>query len=227
MTFDYSLAGLVTVGLMIYLVYALLRARAALKESTTMTINGWLQIRALFRGPHRPRRSARPLYGACVRGRAHLPFAGPAAGRSRCCTASAASTRGASRTGSTYTVAMLFFNAAGFLIVYGLMRLQALLPLNPAEQSAVASDLILQHGGQLHHQHQLAELRRRKHAELPDANGRPDDAELRVGSHRHRAGHRAHPRLRARIGKDDRQFLGRSHALHALRAAAAVRSSAR
>ena len=41
----------------------------------------------------------------------------------------------------TYTVAMLFFNAAGFLIVYGLMRLQAVLPLNPADQSAVAADL--------------------------------------------------------------------------------------
>ena len=41
----------------------------------------------------------------------------------------------------TYTVAMLLFNAAGFLAVYGLMRLQAMLPLNPAEQSAVAPDL--------------------------------------------------------------------------------------
>ena len=41
----------------------------------------------------------------------------------------------------TYTVAMLLFNAAGFLAVYGLMRLQAMLPFNPAEQSAVASDL--------------------------------------------------------------------------------------
>ena len=41
----------------------------------------------------------------------------------------------------TYTVAMLLFNAAGFLIVYGLMRLQALLPLNPADMSAVAPDL--------------------------------------------------------------------------------------
>ena len=41
----------------------------------------------------------------------------------------------------TYTVAMLFFNAGGFLIVYGLMRLQAMLPLNPADQSAVPSDL--------------------------------------------------------------------------------------
>ena len=40
-----------------------------------------------------------------------------------------------------YTVAMLFFNAAGFVIVYGLQRLQPLLPLNPANQSAVAPDL--------------------------------------------------------------------------------------
>jgi K+-transporting ATPase ATPase A chain len=41
----------------------------------------------------------------------------------------------------TYTVAMLLFNAAGFLLLYGLMRLQAGLPLNPAEMSAVAPDL--------------------------------------------------------------------------------------
>jgi K+-transporting ATPase ATPase A chain len=38
----------------------------------------------------------------------------------------------------TYAVAMLLFHVGGFLIIYGLMRLQALLPLNPAEQSAVA-----------------------------------------------------------------------------------------
>jgi K+-transporting ATPase ATPase A chain len=41
----------------------------------------------------------------------------------------------------TYTVAMLLFHVGGFLIIYGLMRLQALLPFNPAEQSAVAPDL--------------------------------------------------------------------------------------
>ncbi len=40
-----------------------------------------------------------------------------------------------------YTVAMLLFNAAGFLIIYGLLRLQGLLPLNPADQSAVPADL--------------------------------------------------------------------------------------
>ena len=41
----------------------------------------------------------------------------------------------------TYTVAMLLFHVGGVLIIYGLMRLQALLPFNPAEQSAVAEDL--------------------------------------------------------------------------------------
>src|ERR1700704_4631908 len=40
-----------------------------------------------------------------------------------------------------YTVAMLFFHVGGFLILYALMRLQAVLPFNPAEQSAVAQDL--------------------------------------------------------------------------------------
>jgi potassium-transporting ATPase potassium-binding subunit len=42
---------------------------------------------------------------------------------------------------TTYTVSMLFFHVGGFLILYVLMRLQALLPLNPVGQSAVAEDL--------------------------------------------------------------------------------------
>jgi potassium-transporting ATPase potassium-binding subunit len=41
----------------------------------------------------------------------------------------------------TYTVAMLLFHVGGVFIIYGLMRLQAVLPFNPAEQSAVAEDL--------------------------------------------------------------------------------------
>ncbi|HJZ22288.1 MAG TPA: potassium-transporting ATPase subunit KdpA [Bradyrhizobium sp.] len=41
----------------------------------------------------------------------------------------------------TYTVAMLLFHVGGFVIIYAVMRLQALLPFNPAEQSAVAQDL--------------------------------------------------------------------------------------
>jgi K+-transporting ATPase ATPase A chain len=41
----------------------------------------------------------------------------------------------------TYTVGMLLFHVGGFLILYVLMRLQGLLPFNPAEQSAVSEDL--------------------------------------------------------------------------------------
>src|SRR5262245_7821222 len=40
-----------------------------------------------------------------------------------------------------YTVGMLLFHAGGFAILYGLMRFQASLPFNPADQSAVAPDL--------------------------------------------------------------------------------------
>jgi potassium-transporting ATPase potassium-binding subunit len=41
----------------------------------------------------------------------------------------------------TYTIAMLLFHVGGVLIIYGLMRLQAFLPFNPAGQGAVAEDL--------------------------------------------------------------------------------------
>src|SRR5215510_1488127 len=41
----------------------------------------------------------------------------------------------------SYTVAMLLFHVGGFLILYALMRFQAALPFNPADQSAVAPDL--------------------------------------------------------------------------------------
>src|SRR6185295_19086802 len=42
---------------------------------------------------------------------------------------------------TTYTLAMLLFNATGFLLAYAILRLQGLLPLNPANQSAVPADL--------------------------------------------------------------------------------------
>ncbi|GBU17148.1 MULTISPECIES: potassium-transporting ATPase subunit KdpA [Methylobacterium] len=40
-----------------------------------------------------------------------------------------------------YAGAMVLFNAAGFVLLYAILRLQAGLPLNPAEQAAVAPDL--------------------------------------------------------------------------------------
>jgi len=39
-----------------------------------------------------------------------------------------------------YTVAMLAFNAAGFVLLFGLQRLQGLLPLNPMHMAAVSPD---------------------------------------------------------------------------------------
>jgi K+-transporting ATPase ATPase A chain len=41
----------------------------------------------------------------------------------------------------TYTVAMLLFHIGGFFVIYLLMRLQGMLPFNPAEQAAVGPEL--------------------------------------------------------------------------------------
>src|ERR1700747_1921120 len=41
----------------------------------------------------------------------------------------------------SYTIAMLLFHVGGFLILYALLRTQALLPFNPANQVAVPEDL--------------------------------------------------------------------------------------
>ena len=122
----------------------------------------------------------------------------------------------------TYTVAMLLFSIAGFVTLYALQRLQDVLPFNPQGMCGGRADLVLQHRRQLRHQHELAGLRRRDDDELSHADGRADRAQLRLGGHRHRAGDRADPRLRAALGADRRQFLGRSDALHALRPAAAL-----
>ncbi|TAN11985.1 MAG: potassium-transporting ATPase subunit KdpA, partial [Rhizobiaceae bacterium] len=40
----------------------------------------------------------------------------------------------------TYTVAMLVFNAAGFILLFALQRLQGMLPLNPLRMGAVSPD---------------------------------------------------------------------------------------
>jgi potassium-transporting ATPase potassium-binding subunit len=40
-----------------------------------------------------------------------------------------------------YTIAMLLFHVGGFLILYALMRVQGVLPFNPAGQTAVGEDL--------------------------------------------------------------------------------------
>ena len=44
-------------------------------------------------------------------------------------------------TWQTYTIGMLVFTVTGMLLLYGLLRLQAVLPLNPQKMSAVSPDL--------------------------------------------------------------------------------------
>ena len=43
----------------------------------------------------------------------------------------------------TYTIAMLVFTAVGMFLLYGFLRLQQFLPLNPQGMSAVSPDLAL------------------------------------------------------------------------------------
>ena len=125
----------------------------------------------------------------------------------------------------TYAVAMLLFSVAGFAAALRAAAAAGRAAVQSAGHGRGRARSRLQHRGQLRHQHQLAGLRRRDDDELSGADGRAHGAQLRLGGDRHRARHRADPRLRPALGADGRQFLGRSDPLHALRPAADLRSS--
>ena len=78
------------------------------------------------------------------------------------------------------------------------------LPASAAAQSAESGRRRarprVQHRGQFHHQHQLAELRRRIDHELFLADGRADISQLGLGGHRHRHRRGARARHRAAHG---------------------------
>ncbi len=105
-----------------------------------MTLNGWLQIAVfcavivaltrplggyLLRVAEGGRTLLSPVLGPVERGLYRLAGIDPAQEQSW----------------MTYAVAMLVFKAAGFLLLYALLRMQTDLPLNPAGQSPVAPDL--------------------------------------------------------------------------------------
>ena len=92
----------------------------------------------------------------------------------------------------------------------------------PAGAGRGIARLVVQHGGQLCDEHQLAGVRRRSDHELPDADAGSRRAEFPVGGSGHRGADRVDPRLRPPRGGPDRQLLGRFHAQHAVRAAAPV-----
>ena len=69
----------------------------------------------------------------------------------------------------------------------------------------------LQYGGQLRHEHELAELRRRVDDEPSHPAGRPDRAELRLRGRRHRRRDHARARDHTPTERDSRELLGRPH----------------
>ena len=61
---------------------------------------------------------------------------------------------------TAYAGGLLAFSAFTMLVTYAIQRLQHLLPWNPQAFGPVEAGLGLQHRRQLHHQHELAGLRR-------------------------------------------------------------------
>ena len=122
----------------------------------------------------------------------------------------------------TYAIAMLLFNLAGILVVYLLQRFQGVLPLNPQGLGAVSPDSSFNtavsfatntnwqgYGGETTMSYLTQMLG------LTVQNFVSAAAGMAVAR-------RAHPRLRAPVGRDHRQLLGRPDAEHALHPAAAV-----
>ena len=111
-----------------------------------------------------------------------------------------------------YTFAMLLFSLVGCIFTYVILRLQHLLPLNPQGLGPSARTPRLQHRGQFHDQHQLAELCRRNHHVLFLPDGRPDLSQFRFRRHRHCHRRCTRSRQLRGIPLERRQFLGRSRA---------------
>ena len=186
-----------------------------------MTLNGWLQIALMLVLVVATARPLGVFMASVLEGRRTFlhPALRPIEGRFYSL-AGVDETR--EQTWLQYASALLMFNAAGFVLLYAILRLQGYPAAQPAGLRRDERAPGLQHGGVVRHQHQLAELRRRDDAVVLQPDGRPHRAELRLGGDRHGRRRAAGARVRPRQGDDRRQLLGRPHARHALRAAAVV-----
>ena len=88
------------------------------------------------------------------------------------------------QTWPVYALALIAFSLVSVLGLYLLQRIQGYLPLDPTDAEGRTAGARVQHRGQLRHQHELAELRRRVDDEPPDPDGRAHGAELRVSRSR-------------------------------------------
>ena len=105
-----------------------------------MTFNGWLQI-AIFAVV--VILITKPFGGYMTR-----VFEGKARRCRWCCILSSAASTSCAESSEheeqhwlSYAIAMLAFSFAGFVIMYGIQRLQNVLPFNPQGQDAVSPDL--------------------------------------------------------------------------------------
>ena len=73
-------------------------------------------------------------------------------------------------------------------------RTQGVLPRNPQDLGAPHLGPVVQHGGLVPHEHELAVLRGRDDDVLPHPDGRPGRPELHLGGRRHRGARRLRPR---------------------------------
>ena len=59
-----------------------------------------------------------------------------------------------------YAVSLMVFNVGGITLLFAILKLQGVLPMNPQGFVGDGDVARVQHRGQLRHQYQLAELRR-------------------------------------------------------------------
>ena len=163
---------------------------------------------------------ARRLHGA------RLHVAEGLAGRARPLPARSASTRAPSRPGRPTCAACSRSRSSACSSSTPCSALQAVLPYSLG-LPPVPEGLVVQHGGLVRDEHELAVVLARAHARLHRAARRPRRAELRLGRRRHRGRDRPGPRLRAPPVGHDRQLLGRPDPRHRSGCCCRSRSSRR
>ena len=183
-----------------------------------MTAQAWLQI-AFFARADGARAVARRLHGARLPGRARVADA--CWGRSSASPTARCGDPDREQTWKGYARTTIVFSALFWLVLYVILRTQGIHPFN-RRGSTRALGRHLQHDVLVHHQHELAVLRRRDDDVVFLADGRAGRAELRLGSGRHGGDGGGDPRLCAPQRPHARQLLGRSDADTALHPAAAV-----
>jgi len=213
---------MVTLGLLVYLVYALFAnpsdSRGECDDTEWLVAN-----RPVCRGPFAVRQAPGTVHGARVQRRADVSSTRSCGRSSASFTRSVGWIHGKSSIGRRTRRRCCCSVWPASCSSIALQRLQHVLPLNPQgfliprRQTSAFNTAV-----SFHRKHQLAVLCGRKHHELSVADGRPDGAKLCVGGGGHRPGHRADSRLRPPLGADCGQLLGGFSADHIVGAAAAV-----